>query len=303
MKRRDFLALGLSGWGFAPALWGGAKDLPPRQKPDRVGGPPLVSAKSWAILEGATGKCLWGDHERDALAMASTTKIMTGWLVLELARNHPKILEETVVVSAQAAKTGGSTAALQAGDRLSVRDLLHGLLLPSGNDAAVALAEHCGLRYREKSDPQLPAEIFLAQMNRRARTLELEQTRYIDPHGMGRNLTSAANLGLLAWNATRNETFRLLVQTRRHACEIVNAKEERRTVTWNNTNRLLEIEGYEGIKTGTTTAAGSCLASSCRRGKDQLFVVVLGSTSNDNRYLDTRNLYRWAWRERGHAEG
>ena len=73
------------------------------------------------------------------------------------------------------------------------------------------------------------------------------------------------------------------------------------TVTWTNTNRLLDIEGYDGIKTGTTTAAGACLVASGRRGSDHLFVVVLGATSNDGRYVDARNLFRWAWRERGHS--
>ena len=70
--------------------------------------------------------------------------------------------------------------------------------------------------------------------------------------------------------------------------------------TWNNTNKLLDIEGYDGIKTGTTSAAGSCLVASGRRGKDHLIVVVLGATSNDSRYIDTRNLFRWAWTQRGH---
>src|SRR5207245_3634539 len=90
------------------------------------------------------------------------------------------------------------------------------------------------------------------------------------------------------------------VQTRRHQCEVAGADGKKRTVTWTNTNQLLGVEGYDGVKTGTTTAAGSCLVASGRRGSDQLIVVVLGSTSNDGRYVDSRNLFRWAWLERGH---
>ena len=71
-------------------------------------------------------------------------------------------------------------------------------------------------------------------------------------------------------------------------------------MTWENGNRLLGIEGYDGVKTGTTTAAGACVVASGRYESDHLLVVVLGATSNDSRYLDARNLFRWAWQERGH---
>ena len=100
----------------------------------------------------------------------------------------------------------------------------------------------------------------------------------------------------------QNEQFRQYVQARQYEYEVTSAKDEKRKVVWKNTNRLLEIDGYDGIKTGTTTAAGSCLVSSGRRGKDHLIMAVLGSTSSDGRYVDSRNLFRWAWRERGHAD-
>jgi D-alanyl-D-alanine carboxypeptidase (penicillin-binding protein 5/6) len=74
----------------------------------------------------------------------------------------------------------------------------------------------------------------------------------------------------------------------------------KRKVTWTNTNKLLDVEGYEGVKTGTTTPAGNCLVASAKRGEDRLIVVVLGSASTDGRFVDTRNLFRWAWLERGH---
>jgi D-alanyl-D-alanine carboxypeptidase (penicillin-binding protein 5/6) len=304
-SRRDVLRwCGLSLAGLAiPALDVLAQDKSTTKKSrDRLSGPPFVSAKGWAILDGSTGKFLWGENENDYLVMASTTKIMTAWLVLDLERKRPDILKETLTVSAAAAKTTGSSAKIEEGDRYKISDLLHGLLLPSGNDAAAAFAEHCGPYYRQEGDPDDPVEAFVAQMNRQAREWKLAQTEYFDPHGLGKNHTSPKDLGVIAWKAMQNETFRRIVQRRTYECEVLGAKDEKRTATWTTTNKLLDIEGYEGIKTGTTNAAGSCLVSFGRRGEDALLMVVLGSTTSDNRYIDSRNLYRWAWRERGHKD-
>src|SRR5205823_3978378 len=136
----------------------------------------------------------------------------------------PELLDETLIVSAQAAKTSGSSARIRAGDRLTVRDMLYGLLLPSGNDAATALAEHCGARYREPKSPASPIGGFVGEMNRQAQALNLAETRYFDPHGLGKNHTSARNLVMLGWNAMQNEIFRDYVRTRRHTCEVADAK-------------------------------------------------------------------------------
>lgn len=293
------LAVGSSLWGSAVAF---SQEVAPKQKAERLAGPPLVTAKGWAIVEGETGKFLWGDHEHEPLVMASTTKIMTAWLALDLVRKQPDILEQKVTISEAAAKTGGSSAKIQAGDRFVMRDLLYGLLLPSGNDAAAAIAEHCGAAYRQEGDPESAGEVFVAQMNRQAEAWKLARTKYFDPHGLGKNHASPANLAQIAWQAMQNETFRKIVRTRRYGGTALDAKDEKRSIVWTSTNRLLEIEGYDGIKTGTTTAAGNCLVSQGRRGKDSLIIVVLGSTSTDGRYVDSRNLYHWAWRERGHQE-
>jgi D-alanyl-D-alanine carboxypeptidase (penicillin-binding protein 5/6) len=278
------------------------KPLPPRAGLDPLDGPPIVSARAWAIAEGSSGRLLWGARETDELVMASTTKIMTAHLVLRLAAERGGVLDEVTTISARAAQTTGSSAQIRTGDRYVIRDLLYGLLLPSGNDAAVALAEHFGARYPVAQDSALvaPADAFVAQMNRRAEALGMARTRYFDPHGLGRNHTSARDLTILARQAMQDPLFRDYVRTRRHRCEVTDADGARRPAVWNNTNRLLDIEGYDGIKTGTTTAAGACLVASGRRGTDHLYVVVLGSTSSDGRYVDSRNLFRWAWQQRGH---
>jgi D-alanyl-D-alanine carboxypeptidase len=286
----------------APAQPAGQKELPPRATADRLDGPPHVTARTWAVADGKTGRVLWGSDEAEPRAMASTTKIMTAWLVLRLADDSPKVLDEVVTFSEKAAKTPGSSSKLRAGDRLPVRDLLYGLLLPSGNDAAVALAESFGPRFAGEGTPGGdPVRAFVAEMNRRAQALGLKETAYSDPNGLSReNVSSARDLAALGARAIGSRSLAQYVGTRRHICDVVGADGTKRAVTWENTNRLLDIDGYDGVKTGTTTPAGSCLVASGRRGSDHLIVVVLGSTSDAGRYADARNLFRWAWRQRGH---
>jgi D-alanyl-D-alanine carboxypeptidase (penicillin-binding protein 5/6) len=282
----------------AAAQPGGPKELPPKAAADRLDGPPVVTARAWAVADGATGKVLWGSAEAEPRPMASTTKIMTAWVVLRLAADDPKVLDAVVTFSERADKTTGSSARLNAGERLTVRELLYGLLLPSGNDAAVALAEHFGPRFADgEADP---VKRFVGEMNRRAKDLGLKEMSYADPNGLSReNVSSARDLAALAAVALKDRRFRDYVSTRRHGCDVTTPDGGKREVTWSNTNKLLDVEGYDGVKTGTTTPAGNCLVASGRRGEDHLLVVVLGSSATDGRYADARNLFRWAWRERG----
>ena len=276
-----------------------APALPPKAPPDRLDGPPVVSAAAWAVVDSDTGKLIAGDHEADPRPIASTTKIMTAWLVLRLAESDPKVLDEVMTFSERAARTPGSSCKLRPGEKLSVRELLYGMLLPSGNDASVAVAEHFGGRF--PADPQTGDDRvrrFVAEMNRSARGLGLKETTFLDTSGLARNQASPRDLAALAGRAMKNSTFREYVATRRHECEVVGPGGARRPVKWENTNHLLGIAGYDGVKTGTTTAAGGCLVASGVHGTDRLIVVVLGSGSGEARYADARNLFRWAWRQR-----
>lgn len=285
----------------AAAQSDGEKRLPAKAPADRLDGTPFVTAKAWAVADGKTGKVLWGSAEADVRPTASTTKIMTAHVVLRLAADDAKVLDEVVTVSERAAKTPGSSAKLVAGDRLKVRELLYGLLLPSGNDAAVAVAEHFGPRFDADKPGDDAVKRFVAGMNRRAKALGLKETSYADPNGLSKdNVSSARDLSALAREALGDERFAEYVGTRRHDCAITTDSGGKRDVTWANTNKLLDVEGYDGVKTGTTTPAGNCLVASGRYGKDHLILVVLGSTATDGRYTDARNLFRWAWRERGH---
>lgn len=283
------------------------REILPVTPPDSLDGPPFVTAKAWAIGDAKTGHVLWhhkGDDRRD---FASTTKTMTAWLVLREADKNPEVLNEIITFSSTADRTPGSTTGLKAGEKLSVRDLLFGLMLPSGNDAATAFAEQFGNRFAPpggSAEAQGPVARFVAEMNRVASEFGMKQTRYTNPHGLPDNahLSTASDQLLLTANVMKNAKFREFVRTRQHGVKVQGPGGYTRNVVWKNTNKLLEIAGYAGVKTGTTDAAGACLVSAGKHADDELIVVVLGCSSSEARYVDTRNLFRWAWHQRGHRE-
>jgi D-alanyl-D-alanine carboxypeptidase (penicillin-binding protein 5/6) len=276
----------------------------PRQPADALDGPPFTTVKAWAIADGRTGEVLWGHREKEPLEMASTTKIMTALIVVRLMAEDPKIGDEMVTFSNRADTTPGSSSDVHEGERLPVRELLYGLLLPSGNDAAVAFGEHFGARLKASengSKSNEPLARFVAEMNRVAAELGLHETHFENPNGLPKegHHSSARDLARLARHALAEPAFAAVVSTRKHGATVVDGQDHRRNVAWTNTNNLLGIEGYDGVKTGTTNAAGTCLVASGRRGSDHLIVVVLGgSREPDSRYADTRNLFRWAWNMR-----
>ncbi len=281
------------------------KESLPQTPADSITGPPFVTANAWAIGEAKTGRILWHDKGDERRDFASTTKTMTAWLILREANKEPQLLDEIISISSAADRTGGSTSGLKAGERIPVRDLIYGLLLPSGNDAAVALAEFAGPRFaaeRGSPDSQKPVARFVAEMNRTADQLGMKQTHYSNPHGLPdkSHLSTAADQVLLTAKVMQDERFRDYVQSRQHAVRVQGPGGTTRTVVWKNGNELLKIAGYTGVKTGTTDAAGSCLISVGNHLEDELIVVVLGCSSNESRYVDTRNLFRWSWQQRGH---
>ena len=274
-----------------------------KQPADALTGPPFVTCRAWAIGDAETGELLWGHNEDEPRDMASTTKIMTAFLVTSLAEKDPSILQETVTFSRRADDTIGSTAGVRVGEQLSVGELLYGLLLPSGNDASVALAEHFGDRLAAGGDDQQgdSYDQFIDAMNRTAGELGMTQSGFENPNGLTapKHKTSPRDLLTLSYLAMRQPIFRDIVSTVQHGTTVQGPGGYTRNLVWRNTNRLLRTEGYGGVKTGTTGAAGSCLVSHGTRGEKSLLVVVLGSSSTDARYADSRNLYRWAWQQLG----
>jgi len=286
----------------------------PIAPPDDPHAPPYVTAAGWAIADAGSGEILWhskGDEPRD---MASTTKIMCALVVLNLAASDPKVLEEIVTISETADRTPGSTADVRVGEKIPVRELLFGLLLPSGNDAARAFAEHFGPRleppaeYPSGSDPSDPAERFIAEMNRTAKRLGLMKCGFRNPHGLTAEGHKASPIDLIqvARAALEHELFREIIHTRLHGYTVTGPGGYQRNCRWENTNKLLGIEGYAGVKTGTTDAAGACLVSLANAPPNlkespmadrKLIIALLGASSSDGRYTDTRNLFRWAWKQ------
>jgi D-alanyl-D-alanine carboxypeptidase (penicillin-binding protein 5/6) len=260
-----------------------------------------VTCKSWAVGDVATRE-LAGGHEADVLRdIASTTKIMTAVVVLRQAEQEPGLLDEVLTVSPAADDTPGSTAGVRAGERVRVGDLLFGLMLPSGNDAATALAEFVGPRVSANDAQRAPQERFLQAMNRTAGELGLSNTQYRNPHGLTHpeHKSTARDQFRLACAALATPGFRPLIVTRQFAARLQGPGGYERIAVWRNTNRLLDIDGYAGVKTGTTEAAGACLVSLRVRNDREAVAVVLGSTSSDARYVDTRNLFRWYWQQLG----
>jgi D-alanyl-D-alanine carboxypeptidase (penicillin-binding protein 5/6) len=139
-----------------------------------------------------------------------------------------------------------------------------------------------------------------------AERLGMTRTFYRSSYGDGGQETDATttprDLLTLARHALQDPAFRKYVSTREYESTVKTPSGETRPVAWENTNQLLGITGYDGVKTGTTDLAGACLVSSGRRGHDHLLICVLGSTTPEGRYIDTRNLFRWAWVQRGHRE-
>ncbi|GAB5406126.1 MAG: hypothetical protein Aurels2KO_43570 [Aureliella sp.] len=277
-----------------------------RSAPLDPNAPPEVSAKAWAILDLAKGELVAGKNADQPLAFASTTKVMTAYVVLDWIAKQPTArqqvaLDEVVTFSERADNTMGSTAGVRAGEQLSVRELLYGLLLPSGNDASVALAEHFGERVqrtRMKLRPDQAYDSFVDAMNRAAKKLGMANTKFTNTHGLTEpgHLSTASDLAKLAAAALEFPLMREICSTRQRGCTLVSEEGYRRNVMWTNTNRLLGQEGFFGVKTGTTSAAGACLISLSKIDGKERVLVTLGSTNSDARYIDSRNLHAWAVR-------
>lgn len=282
-----------------PAAASSLKPLPKRQAADSLQGPPFTACAVWAIADPRTGELLWDNGSaatpRD---IASTTKIMTARVALQMVSVDRELLDSRVTFDQQSDQTSGSSSQLVAGESLALRDLLYAMLLPSGNDAATAVGRHLGRRLPGEGEPLTR---FVAEMNRESNRLGMKGTRYLNPHGLPqkKHVSTARDLARLTAATLQDPLFRRIVSTREHRARVTQPDGQTREAVWRNTNRLLGIEGYQGVKTGFTSAAGSCLVSTGERGKDELLVVVLGAPSAAAAVSDSRNLYRFAWLSRG----
>lgn len=241
-------------------------------------GPP-VQASASVLIESQSGAVLFAKSEDQRRAPASTTKIMTAIVALEKGN-----LDKIVKVSRRAASTPGSSIWLRAGEQISIRELLKGMMLQSGNDGSMAVAEGISGSM----------EGFVDLMNRKAKEIGALNTNFRNPHGLRApsHYTTALDLALIARYGLSKPFFSRLV---RQKTAIVKWAEQSRELGVTNTNRLLwSLEGADGVKTGTTNEAGHCLVASATRDGKQLIAVVLNSR---NRWGDCIRLLEYGFRE------
>eukprot|EP00347_Sterkiella_histriomuscorum_P000728 403374734 len=325
---------------------------------------PQVSCKTYCIIDAQKAKNLYYKGDQEIREIASLTKIMTAIVSLQLAKEMKLDINAIYFsVSQNASTTGGTAAYLRQGQRLKIIDLLHGMMLPSGNDAAVTLAENFGQRliqYRQARSPNKnaiqsfftsspeklrdtraeiqieyqklnnPIKVFVKEMNKCAKQFHLKQTKYINPHGLSDkgNQSTAQDIAQLAFNCLKDPVFSNIVNKQKHEC-ITYIKRPQNVIqktdlecqtqtqqnsiqnkditqmqdtempykmTWFNSNKLLGVKGFKGVKTGITQTAGPCLCILYENEtyKHKLITVVLGCKNVDYRWRDARRLTIWA---------
>lgn len=240
--------------------------------------PPSTSGESYILMEAATGKVLAEKNADKRLPPASLTKIMTGYAVYRALDDGSITLEDEVEVSEAAWRMGGSQMFLEVGDMVTVDKLLDGLVVQSGNDAALALAEYVGGS----------ESAFVEQMNFYAEELGLENTRFENPEGLNRetHYSSARDLAKLSRAMIREFPERYKRYSKREFTYS--------GIRQYNRNDLLYATDYvDGIKTGYTSEAGYCLASSGERDGTRLISVVMGEPSENSRESSSRALLSW----------
>lgn len=220
-----------------------------------------TSAKAMCVMEKDSKRVVLNKNENQQLPMASTTKVVTAITVLQ----HCNDLEEFITVDDAAVGVEGTSIYLQKGEVISVKDLLYGLMLRSGNDAATALAIHVGGS----------VEGFAGMMKELAVSVGATNSNFANPHGLDNpnHYTTAKDLALITAYALNNPIFKEIVSTKTHIIKATN-KTDKRYLT--NKNKLLStLDGCCGVKTGFTSKAGRCLVSACERENTTYVCVVL----------------------------
>jgi D-alanyl-D-alanine carboxypeptidase (penicillin-binding protein 5/6) len=248
--------------------------------------PPKIEARSWALTDAGTGEVLTSHAGARRLPIASTTKLMTAWVAM-----HELPLDRIVRAQPYHPEYGESLMGLRAGQRISVRDLLYGLILRSGNDAAHTLAvAAAGSQAR-----------FVRQMNRRAAALGLTDTHYANPVGLDQrgNHSSALDLATLTRHLLRIPAFAKIADSRSAVLRSVHPPRRIETI-----NELLEMAPWiNGVKTGHTFGALYVLVGSGRRKGVELISVAIGAPTDEDRFADDLNLleYGFSLYRRGRA--
>lgn len=277
------ILLGLTGGMvqyFGPSLRVGEEELknPPRESINAVAQAPSISAEGALLADADSGRVLYEKNADKKLYPASTTKIMTALIALETLEELDLEMDSKVIVPAEAAGVEGSSLYLKAGEKLSMEELLYGLMLQSGNDSATAIAVCIGGTL----------DNFVLKMNQRAGELGCGGTNFVNPSGLydENHYTTARDLAAIAVCAMKRKDFRELVNTRKWQSE-----ETARTFV-NKNKTVFDYEGGNGIKIGFTKKSGRTLVASAKRGEHTLIAVVL---KDGNWFNDAYALMDWGF--------
>lgn len=243
--------------------------------------PPAVDARQFVLLDYRSGQVIAEKGAMDRADPASITKLMTAYVVFDALKQGLLNDDDLVTISRKAWKAEGSRMFAEVNTQVSVNDLLHGMIIQSGNDAAIALAEHTAGS----------EESFADRMNQYAQQLGLLDTRYTNASGLTHpdHYTTAMDIAKLAHALIRDFPDRYSLYRQREYSY--------NGITQRNRNRLLWRDtSVDGIKTGHTKAAGYCLASSAERDGMRLIAVVLGTDSGNDRVAASESLLNWGFR-------
>ncbi|MFV9510730.1 D-alanyl-D-alanine carboxypeptidase family protein [Tepidibacillus sp. LV47] len=238
-----------------------------------------LSAQSAALIDVNSGRILYEKNGDQKMRIASLTKIMTAIVAIENGN-----LKEMVTTSDHAFGTEGSSIYLKKGEKLTLEDMLYGLMLRSGNDAAVAIAEHIGGS----------EEGFVFMMNQKAAELGMARSRFMNPHGLDHkeHYSTAKDMAILTAYALKNPVFKKIVSTKVKTAPLADESWDRK---WVNKNKLLRMYEYaDGVKTGYTKLAKRCLASSATKNGVQLAAITLNAPDDWN---DSIRLLEYGFQE------
>ena len=259
---------------------------------ERMPEPPGVSARSAVLIEGVSGRILYDKNKDTQMYPASTTKIMTALLAVESAEDSEiaetpeseaeEFLKRKVCVADEAIGAEGSSIYLKKGESVSLEDLLYGMMLRSGNDAALAAAIDIGGS----------VEDFTQMMNERASSLGMKNTHFCNPNGLHdeKHVSTAYDMALLAREAMKHDVFRQIAGTK-----VWNASRDgadNYNYFYNKNKAIFQYEGATGIKIGYTKAAGRCLVASAQKNGMELIAVVL---DDPNWFQDAYALFDYGY--------
>lgn len=258
---------------------------------------PTIVAKGGFVMNSATGTSLYGKAADTRRSTGSTTKIMTALVVLQ--QKNVNLNTKVTVQKAYSdyiVSKNASSARLIVGDKVTVRQLLYGLMLPSGCDAAYALADKFGTG----STRAARVKSFIGKMNTTAKSLKLKNTNFdsFDGISSGKNYSTPRDLTLIARQAMKNATFRALVKTKSTKQKVTTKSGGYRYMSWTNTNKMLSsYSGALGVKTGSGPTAKYCLVFAATRNGKTVIGTVLTSTSETTRTADAKKLMDYGFKK------